>query len=63
MAHESLSEYDYNENKTDLIDCYRVALDFGLPAAQRALERLAVSLPQQTHLKDKLAKYSYKTSD
>ena len=46
MAHESLAGLDCNENKISLIDCYRVALDFGLPAAERALERLAVALPQ-----------------
>jgi hypothetical protein len=48
MADEPVAEFDRNKNKTSLIDCYRVALDFGLPAAERALEHLSISLPQQS---------------
>ena len=28
---------------TSLLDCYRIALDFGLPAAKRAFENLSIS--------------------
>lgn len=42
---QPLTELKYNDNKINLIDCYRVALDFGLPAAQRALENLSVCVP------------------
>ena len=53
MAHKFLSEINHIENRTSLIDCYRVALDFGLPAAQRVLEHLSLS-SQQTGQIDKL---------
>ncbi len=54
MAHEAFAGQHYNENKTSLIDCYRVALDFGLPAAQRVLEHLSVS-SQQAKLSDNMS--------
>ncbi|MFT5132411.1 MAG: hypothetical protein ACI9SC_000876 [Gammaproteobacteria bacterium] len=47
MAQMPLTGFDYIENKISLVDCYRVALDFGLPAAQQALENFSMSLPQQ----------------
>ncbi len=48
MAAKPVAGFDLNNNKTSLIDCYRVALDFGLPAAERALEHLSLSLPQHS---------------
>ena len=49
MADEPVAGFDHNKNKTSLIDCYRVALDFGLPAAERALEHLSDPLPPQSN--------------
>lgn len=62
MIPGNLAGLDQDENKISLIDCYRVALDFGLPAAQLALERLAKALPQPQQ-RDKLAKANYRIPD
>ena len=36
-----------------LIDCYRVALDFGLPVAEKAINNLHVTLPAQQQINEK----------
>ncbi len=33
---------DKMEKDADLIDCYRIALDFGMPAALKAYEKLVL---------------------
>ncbi len=39
MAQVPLTGLNENKNQFSLVDCYRVALDFGLPAAQCALDK------------------------
>ena len=37
--------------EVDLMDCYRIALDFGLPAAEKAIAMLEedISVPEKTN--------------
>ena len=39
---------EQDEVNLSLIDCYRVALDFGLPVAEKAIDSLVVSPPAKT---------------
>ena len=40
----------YPAHKANLLDCYRIALDFGLPAAERAIDLMNknITLNQQS---------------
>ncbi len=40
---QQLEQHAVDEmDESNLIDCYRIALDFGMPAALKAYEKLAV---------------------
>ncbi len=42
---------EQDEVSLSLIDCYRVALDFGLPVAEKAIDNLVVSPTTKTVVK------------
>lgn len=43
---KGLMENNSYEDNLNLFDCYRVALDFGLPVAEKAIDNLLVTLPE-----------------
>ncbi|HIF52019.1 MAG TPA: hypothetical protein EYQ42_10930 [Thiotrichaceae bacterium] len=41
--HQQLKQFTIDEAEdSSLLDCYRIALDFGIPAALKAYEKLAL---------------------
>lgn len=41
---------EYPVHKANLLDCYRIALDFGLPAAERAIALMDKSITLNQHV-------------
>ena len=39
---------ELEKQSSDLLDCYRIALDFGMPAALRAYKKLNPDTKQET---------------
>jgi hypothetical protein len=40
---DTVEQNDFDEKESaDLLDCYRIALDFGMPAALKAYEKIAL---------------------
>ena len=45
MSQEVKENREHEEANLNLIDCYRVALDFGLPVAEKAIDNLLIAFP------------------
>jgi len=45
---------DKMEDDANLIDCYRIALDFGMSAALKAYEKLAIDPSEHADLKTEI---------
>ncbi|NOG59241.1 MAG: hypothetical protein HND53_01985 [Proteobacteria bacterium] len=44
---QELNKVDVDEtDNSSLLDCYRIAIDFGMPAALKAYEKLAIESTQ-----------------
>ena len=41
---------EYPAHKANLLDCYRIALDFGLPAAERAIDLMDKNITLNQHV-------------